>query len=1312
MVSFKDALAASVEYFGGDEMAADVFIKKYALRDENHELLEMTPDDMHRRLAREFARIEAKYPNPMSEDEIFELLRDFRYIVPQGSPMSGIGNDYSIQSLSNCFVIKSPHDSYAGILTTDQEQVQIMKRRGGVGFDISTIRPAGLITSNASRTTDGIAVFMQRFSNSCREVAQGGRRGALMLTLDIRHPDVETFIDIKKDLTKITGANISLRISDEFMNAVESDSDFTLQWPVDAAEPTYARTVKARQIWDKIIDSAWSAAEPGVLFWDTVKRETPADIYSDEGFGSVSTNPCLTAETLVSVADGRGLVPIKQLADEGVDVPVYALGFDGKTVIKTMRNPRITGFNVPVYRVNIEGGHSFKATANHKVLLKDGSYVEIDKLKCGDALHVSWRVQASFNEIRNKSNSRSQDYVWMCNDSLLNIQPEHRMIWEFNNGTIPKGHVIHHKDFKGMNNNITNLDCMSKLEHHELHAAHMRGSMNPMHKVLADPEKSAKWKLKRSNLMTVSNPISALIKKGDMNAIESWAIAISSAKTNIDVEFYDISLIKEHIRQQTKVLGRRLSMNDWKVMHNPFPFSIPQTLLINAGYATFHDLLRSIAEEECVMYHDAHPNTLEAFIKIKQQGYDVFIKNDRTYVRLKCKHCNVLFERTSDRREVSYCSVSCLAHARHMRDDVWKNAIKASNKSAREATARSQLDVFLMIPDASRRQWENECKKQGISYKLGGNAKFRNFKELKEHATFRNHQVVSVEFVGNENVFNGTVDDVHNFYFGGWEETNSKFAKPVQLLLNNKQCGEIVLSPYDSCRLLVVNALSYVRNAFTEDATFDLKLFNEHAVKAQRLMDDLIDIEIEHIDAIIKKVESDPEPDDIKAIETALWQKIRDACVKGRRTGLGLTGVGDTLAYLNIRYGSKESILMIEELYRSLAVAANKSSVQLAVERGAFPICDVSRMVKHQFISRLLDASDAETRAAFMKYGRRNICLTTTAPAGSVSLMTRTTSGIEPAYMLQYVRRRKLTQNDVGIRVDFEDSMGDKWQEYDVFHPGFKHWRDVSGLTDVKSSPYHMSTSNDVDWVASVDVQAVAQRWIEHSLSKTCNLPASTTRDVVAQVYMRAWKTGCKGFTVYRDGCRAGVLVSAKTNDVAATTKTTRPKELPCEIHHANIKGEAWTILVGMIDEKPYEIFGGLSRFVEIPKKYDRGLIIKNERKTMAATYDLRICNGSDITIKDIVEQFDNPNHSVMTRMISLALRQGAPIQQVVEQLQKGDRDSDMFSFAKVLSRVLKGYIVDGAETDIVKKCDSCGGTKFHYSEGCVSCSSCGWSRC
>lgn len=816
MVSFKDALAASAEYFGGDEMAADVFIKKYALRDENHELLEMTPDDMHRRLAREFARIEAKYPNPMFEDEIFELLRDFRYIVPQGSPMSGIGNDYSIQSLSNCFVIKSPHDSYAGILTTDQEQVQIMKRRGGVGFDISTIRPAGLITSNASRTTDGIAVFMQRFSNSCREVAQGGRRGALMLTLDIRHPDVETFIDIKKDLTKITGANISLRVSDEFMNAVESDSDFTLQWPVDAAEPTYARTVKARQIWDKIIDSAWSAAEPGVLFWDTVKRETPADIFSDEGFGSVSTNPC----------------------------------------------------------------------------------------------------------------------------------------------------------------------------------------------------------------------------------------------------------------------------------------------------------------------------------------------------------------------------------------------------------------------------------------------------------------------------------------------------------------GEIVLSPYDSCRLLVVNALSYVRNAFTEDATFDLKLFNEHAVKAQRLMDDLIDIEIEHIDAIIKKVESDPEPDDIKAIETALWQKIRDACVKGRRTGLGLTGVGDTLAYLNIRYGSKESILMIEELYRSLAVAANKSSVQLAVERGAFPICDVSRMVKHQFISRLLDASDAETRAAFMKYGRRNICLTTTAPAGSVSLMTRTTSGIEPAYMLQYVRRRKLTQNDVGIRVDFEDSMGDKWQEYDVFHPGFKHWRDVSGLTDVKSSPYHMSTSNDVDWVASVDVQAVAQRWIEHSLSKTCNLPASTTRDVVAQVYMRAWKTGCKGFTVYRDGCRAGVLVSAKTNDVATTTKTTRPKELPCEIHHANIKGEAWTILVGMIDEKPYEIFGGLSRFVEIPKKYDRGLIIKNERKTMAATYDLRICNGSDITIKDIVEQFDNPNHSVMTRMISLALRQGAPIQQVVEQLQKGDRDSDMFSFAKVLSRVLKGYIVDGAETDIVKKCDSCGGTKFHYSEGCVSCSSCGWSRC
>jgi len=1128
MVSFKDALAASVEYFGGDEMAADVFIKKYALRDENHELLEMTPDDMHRRLAREFARIEAKYPNPMSEDEIFELLRDFRYIVPQGSPMSGIGNDYSIQSLSNCFVIKSPYDSYGGILYTDQEQVQIMKRRGGVGFDISTIRPAGLITSNASRTTDGIAVFMQRFSNSCREVAQGGRRGALMLTLDIRHPDVETFIDIKKDLTKITGANISLRVSDEFMKAVEDDSDFTLQWPVDAIEPTYTRTVKARQIWDKIIDSAWSAAEPGVLFWDTVKRETPADIFSDEGFGSVSTNPCIVGETLIAVADGRNAVSIKSLADVGQDVPVYSTNpTTGRVEIKMGRNPRKTGEMKEVWKLILDDGSSLIATPDHKVMLKTLEYVELSKLKAGMSVFPFYSFNS--NGYRQVANTGAD----MAGGAKRNRR-QYRLINEFYHGDVDaKNIAIHHIDFDSTNDNISNLQLMTHEEHRALHADCMRGAANPYHRMTAEQK------------------------------------------------------------------------------HN----------------------------------FASHPGE----------------KNGR------------------------YLGVT--------NDELIEHGRKALSENGR-------LTVSI---------WTNYAKQHGLPCHVANEFRFKRFSAFKDRV-INNHKVVSVEFFGYEDVFNITVDDNHNYHVITSGSPDDKFIQASGLCVKN--CGEIVLSPYDSCRLLVVNALSYVRNAFTEDATFDLKLFNEHAVKAQRLMDDLIDIEIEHIDAIIKKVESDPEPDDIKAIETALWQKIRDACVKGRRTGLGLTGVGDTLAYLNIRYGSKESILMIEELYRSLAVAANKSSVQLAVERGAFPICDVSRMVKHQFISRLLDASDAETRAAFMKYGRRNICLTTTAPAGSVSLMTRTTSGIEPAYMLQYVRRRKLTQNDVGIRVDFEDSMGDKWQEYDVFHPGFKHWRDVSGLTDVKSSPYHMSTSNDVDWVASVDVQAVAQRWIEHSLSKTCNLPASTTRDVVAQVYMRAWKTGCKGFTVYRDGCRAGVLVSAKTNDVAATTKTTRPKELPCEIHHANIKGEAWTILVGMIDEKPYEIFGGLSRFVEIPKKYDRGLIIKNERKTMAATYDLRICNGSDITIKDIVEQFDNPNHSVMTRMISLALRQGAPIQQVVEQLQKGDRDSDMFSFAKVLSRVLKGYIVDGAETDIVKKCDSCGGTKFHYSEGCVSCSSCGWSRC
>lgn len=823
MTDFSSAFEKSLQYFDGDELAANVFVTKYALTNKEGDILENTPDDMHRRLAKEFARIEQKYPNPMSEDEIFSLFQDFKYIVPQGSPMSGIGNPHQIQSISNCFVIDPPHDSYGGICKADQELVQIAKRRGGVGFDLSTIRPKGLTTGNCARTTDGIEVFMDRFSNSCREVAQGGRRGALMLTISVHHPQIRDFIKIKRDLSRVTGANISVRLTDEFLKAVEKKENFELRWPVDSSSPEVTETVSANEIWKEIVENAHATAEPGLLFWDNAKNLTPSDIYEPEGFGSKSTNPC----------------------------------------------------------------------------------------------------------------------------------------------------------------------------------------------------------------------------------------------------------------------------------------------------------------------------------------------------------------------------------------------------------------------------------------------------------------------------------------------------------------GEIILSPYDSCRLMVVNLLSFVKDAYTSKASFDYREMSNIVQKAQKLMDDMIDLEIEQVDRILEKIENDPEPDDVKKIERDLWLKIKQQALRGRRTGLGVTAVGDTLAALNVTYGSDESIEIVEKMYKTLSVNAYISSCKMARDRGAFPIHDHNREKGHKFMERIWSASP-EAYELSKEFGRRNIALTTTAPAGSVSVLTQTTSGIEPAFLVKYMRRKKINQEtDPHARVDYIDDTGDAWQEFDVYHHGFKAWMDTTGKTDVDQSPYHKATSNDIDWVQKVKVQAAAQKWVCHAISNTTNLPNDIDVETVKKIYMEGWKSGCKGVTIYRDGCRSGVLVSSTEEDVEETkdafkthSAPQRPESLECSIHHATIKGEAWTILVGLMDGKPYEVMGGLQKFIEIPRKYKKGLIIKHPYKTKNSRYDLHIGkNGDSFVIKDLVSVFDNPNHAGYTRTISLALRHGAPIQYVVEQLQK-DTEMDMFSFSKVIARVLKTYITDGTLPSKTV-CDNCGAEgSLVYQEGCVTCTACGSSKC
>ncbi len=806
--TYEEALKASKEYFKGNSFPAQIFIEKYALKNNSEEILEDTPTKMHRRLAKEFARIENKYPNPLSEEEIFNYFDRFSKIIPQGSPMAGIGNPYQIMSLSNCEVIAAPKDSYGGICLTDQELAQLQKRRCGVGFDISTLRPKGLPTRNAAKTTDGIAIFMERFSRTTREVAQGGRRGALLLSISIHHPEVETFINIKQDLSKVTGANVSLKLTDEFMRAVENDEDYEQRFPVDSSKPIIKRMINAKKIWDQIIQCAWNTAEPGILFWDTVERETPAECYKYHGYKHESVNPC----------------------------------------------------------------------------------------------------------------------------------------------------------------------------------------------------------------------------------------------------------------------------------------------------------------------------------------------------------------------------------------------------------------------------------------------------------------------------------------------------------------AELVLSPYDSCRLMAINLTQFVKDPFIDNPFFDYEEFQDCVYDAQRLMDDMIDLELEHIDKIIEKIQADPEDIKVKQIELDLWNKIKDNCFNGRRTGLGITGLGDTLAGLNVKYGSQQSIDITEEIYKKLAYYSYLSSIHLAEDRGSFPVYDYKLEKDHAFLNKIINPNITNK---YKKYGRRNIANLTTAPTGTISILARLfdtdyhniTSGIEPAYLLNYTRRRKIS-GDKEL-VDFIDGQGDKWEETIVDHSGFAYWKEISRETDVKKSPYYKSTSNDIDWIKSVDIQAAAQRWVCHSLSKTCNVPNNSSKELVGEIYMNAWKSGLKGFTVYRDGCRDGVLIENKKDKITKTNAPPRPHILPCKIFYPSYKKEKFFVMLGFLEDSPYECFSGnYENLHELINKDIKTGILK---RIKAGHYQL-FSNDGELLIDDVAECSDD-SQEIVNRLISTSLRHGADIKFIKGQISKCK--GGLYSLGQVLGRVL-GKFVDG---EVLKeRCPKCSG-ELLYQSGCVLCQ-CGWSKC
>ena len=833
--SQEEAYQSSLAYFKGDDLAAQVWVNKYALKDSEGNIYELNPDDMHRRIAKEISRVEKKYPNPLSEKEVYDFIKYFKYIVPQGSPMAGIGNPYQIASLSNCFVIgnEGDSDSYGGIMKIDQEQVQLMKRRGGVGHDLSHIRPKGSAVKNSALTSTGLVPFMERYSNSTREVAQDGRRGALMLSVSINHPDAEDFIDAKMEQGKVTGANVSVRIDDEFMKAVANSTNYTQKFPIHSNDPKFSKEIEAGKLWGKIVHNAWKSAEPGILFWDTIINESVPDCYADLGYKTVSTNPC----------------------------------------------------------------------------------------------------------------------------------------------------------------------------------------------------------------------------------------------------------------------------------------------------------------------------------------------------------------------------------------------------------------------------------------------------------------------------------------------------------------GEIPLCPYDSCRLLAINLFSYVEEPFTEKAKFNFKLFKKHIAAAQRIMDDIIDLELEKVDGILAKIAADPELEETKAVEMRLWEKIKEKAINGRRTGIGITAEGDMLAALGLRYGSEEANKFSVEVHKTIALEAYRASVHAAKERGAFEIFDAEREKENPFILRLKEA-DEKLYYEMLEYGRRNIALLTIAPTGTTSLMTQTTSGIEPVFLPVYKRRRKVNPNDKNSKVSFVDEVGDSWEEYVVFHHRFKEWMEANDLDTeksysqaaldkiVKKSPYFKATSNDVDWLSKVRLQGAVQKWVDHSISVTINLPNDVPEELVGELYLEAWKAGCKGVTVYRDGSRSGVLVSNEPDAEETLTSfpTKRPEVLEADVVRFQNNKEKWIAFIGLIDDKPYEIFTGLADDEDgilIPRWVEDGLIIKNRNEDGTSRYDFQYKNkrGYKTTIEGLSHKF-NPEFWNYAKLISSTLRHGMPIEKIVDLINSLQLEGESINTWKNgVTRALKRFVEDGTMAK-GQKCDNCKSTNLIYQEGCLTCTDCGSSKC
>lgn len=1248
--SLEEVKKAGLVYFNGDSLAADVWAKKYCLKDDKDNYYETTPDDMHWRMAKEISRIEKKYPNSKTEEEIYESFKNFARIVPQGGPMSGIGNNLQTVSLSNCFVVgnKGESDSYGGILKIDQEQIQLMKRRGGVGHDLSHIRPSGSPVKNSALTSTGIVPFMARFSNSTKEVAQDGRRGALMLSISIKHPDSESFIDAKLEEDKITGANISVKIDDDFMISRKNENGrYIQQYPINSLTPSITKTIDSNKLWDKIIHNAWKSAEPGILFWDTIINESIPDCYSEFGFKTVSTNPCFPSSEYLLTDSGYvrfgDLFKSKQpnnvvtdnriyyiQSDDNIEHPTnwkINLNADGSTIRKASE-VFLTQENAKIIEIETSLGFKLKSTLDHHIATSVGM-IEAQNLTSEHMILISKpTITINYNNIYKfgfDKPTEISEYLAVLIGLITG------------DGTFDKNRNRVHLDFWGDDKDrmIDNTKAIiDELYKHYGDRFNTRGRKLSKYFITNIEEKN-KTRLSSNWLSVILNDVCGFNR---LTKIQVPEFIVNNSSTSIGRMYVSALMYCDGSIQGSRRSGFsvRLSQSNKELLQKI------QLILHSNG------LLFSLKHRRKAKYTDL-PNG--------KGGYSQYY--------------------TKDQYELISRSGSFIDYNKYI--------------------------GFL-----------------GDPFK---NNKFNNIVNIIEH-NFKTEngifdKIISKTYLENDDVFCIKEPISRSIIVNG---------------LSTRRCGEIPLCPYDSCRLLALNLFGYVIDPFTEFAKFNWKLFKSDVELGMRIMDDIIDLEGEKIDAILAKIEKDPEDDFVKMYEKNLWERIKEMTTLGRRTGLGITAEGDMLAALGFRYGTDDANDFAEDVQKTLKLEAYRASVQMAKERGAFPIYNPKLEVNNPFIQRIKN-EDFALYYDMIKYGRRNIALLTIAPTGSVSLMTQTTSGCEPTFSPVYMRRRKINPQEKNIRIDFVDSEGVAWTEYPVFHHKFELWLTINNYDIVKikemskqeldevvkKSPYYLATANDVDWIKKVEMQGRLQQHVDHSISVTVNLKSDATEELVSKVYETGWSCGCKGITVYRDGCRDGVLISnAEKNEnkkiqaFKDTQAPKRPKKLKGEIVRFNNNNEKWIAVVGLFDERPYEMFtgkfeNGLSNLPAYVKDCE---IVKNKLPDGTKRYDIEYVDSFGLrqTLIGLSHKF-NPEFWNYAKLLSGILRHGMPLIYVKELIESLNlNDDNLNTWKNGVTRVIKKYIKDGVKAK--GKCPDCGGEHLEYVEGCLTCKDCGSSRC